>query len=73
MVSPKLPGNSKKLEREMREFLSVRGECRIKISLENTYVASYRDTTLPLDSTTQVWRLDDKRVTAAFIEALYRF
>jgi len=72
-----IPANSldeiskKKLEGELRRYLSEVGPIVINISADDLYVVSYEDPTLPIDSTTTSHRLCKINWNLTFIDQLY--
>jgi hypothetical protein len=67
--APLDPSVKQDLENKIRQSLSEKALI-IEVTLEDLYVASYEDETLPLRST-KLWSISDKKVTGEFIESLY--
>ncbi|HTK08886.1 MAG TPA: hypothetical protein VL485_17075 [Ktedonobacteraceae bacterium] len=59
-----------RVENTIRHFLSTLKPTIVEITISDIYLASYQDETLPLDST-QIWPIDDDKVTPEFIQSLY--
>ena len=59
------------IENTMKQFLSIIRPVIIEVTLQDVYIASYENDTLPL-KTTKIWPVSDGNITANFIENLYK-